>query len=191
MERKKKEKKMREKVNERRKKIGAIRVEKKKKTIHRLGREEHFSRRYVIFSVNGSSESIEIGKARNTKPVSTLFPRYRACGEDNERKRNSVGNGTFTRFREYLEQIDGRKTAMERNMIEETIDALQLRIFKRKIKRIEREYIRTVWKFYSLRNFINALDRRSDDRNRRMENKNFEISRTRRVNTSSSVVPSE
>lgn len=191
MERKKKEKKMREKVNERRKKIGAIRVEKKKKTIHRLGREEHFSRRYVIFSVNGSSESIEIGKARNTKPVSTLFPRYRACGEDNERKRNSVGNGTFTRFREYLEQIDGRKTAMERNMIEETIDALQLRIFKRKIKRIEREYIRTAWKFYSLRNFINALDRRSDDRNRRMENKNFEISRTRRVNTSSSVVPSE
>lgn len=191
MERKKKKKKMREKVKERRKKIGAIRVEKKKKTIHRLGREEHFSRRYVIFSVNGSSESIEIGKARNTKPVSTLFPRYRACGEDNERKRNSVGNGTFTRFREYLEQIDGRKTAMERNMIEETIDALQLRIFKRKIKRIEREYIRTVWKFYSLRNFINALDRRSDDRNRRMENKNFEISRTRRVNTSSSVVPSE
>lgn len=182
---------MREKVKERRKKIGAIRVEKKKKTIHRLGREEHFSRRYVIFSVNGSSESIEIGKARNTKPVSTLFPRYRACGEDNERKRNSVGNGTFTRFREYLEQIDGRKTAMERNMIEETIDALQLRIFKRKIKRIEREYIRTAWKFYSLRNFINALDRRSDDRNRRMENKNFEISRTRRVNTSSSVVPSE
>lgn len=191
MERKKKEKKMREKVNERRKKIGAIRVEKKKKTIHRLGREEHFSRRYVIFSVNGSSESIEIGKARNTKPVSTLFPRYRACGEDNERKRNSVGNGTFTRFREYLEQIDGRKTAMERNMIEETIDALQLRIFKRKIKRIEREYIRTAWKFYSLRNFINALDRRSDDRNRRMENKNFEISRTRGVNTSSPVVPSE
>lgn len=191
MERKKKKKKMREKVKERRKKIGAIRVEKKKKTIHRLGREEHFSRRYVIFSVNGSSESIEIGKARNTKPVSTLFPRYRACGEDNERKRNSVGNGTFTRFREYLEQIDGRKTAMERNMIEETIDALQLRIFKRKIKRIEREYIRTAWKFYSLRNFINALDRRSDDRNRRMENKNFEISRTRRVNTSSSVVPSE
>lgn len=50
----------------------------------------------MVFSVNGNSESIEIGKARNTKPVSTLFPRYRACGEDNERKRNSVGNRIYT-----------------------------------------------------------------------------------------------
>lgn len=146
----------------------------------------------MIFSVNGSSESIEIGKARNTKPVSTLFPRYRACGEDNERERNSVGNGTFTRFREYLEQNDGTKTAMGRNMIEERSTRFNLEYLKEeKLRESKEKYIRAVWKFYSLRNFINALDRRSDDRKRRMGNKNFEISRTCGANTSSPVVPSE
>lgn len=85
----------RKKERRKRKKREAVK-KKKKERFTDLNREEYFSRRYVVFSVNGNSESIEIGKARNTKPVSTLFPRYRACGEDNERKRNSVGNRIYT-----------------------------------------------------------------------------------------------